>query len=157
MYTLEELIAKQKQRVEDPAVGRAIVMLGGEEVTFEFLKLPAKEWLDLSAVHPPRAGSDSDASLGFNPHSLAAAYPVKAVRRVEMEAVEADGAEPREVLEPVEADVYKAMFAVLDAIHIDTVGTVLWALNVWQDRMEVAAARKASLGEPSKKSPSPES
>ena len=157
MFALEELIAKQKQKMEDPPAGRAIVMLGGEEVTFEFLKLPAKEWLDLSAVHPPRAGSDSDASLGFNPHSLAAAYPVKAVRRVEVETGEADAAEPRERLEDIEADVYKAMFAVLDAIHIDTVGTVVWALNVWQDRMEVAAARKASRGGRSKKQSSPES
>lgn len=149
--SLKELIAKQREQVADAPGGRAVVVLAGEEVIFELAKLPAKEWLDLAAVHPPRVGSSSDTTLGFNPHSLAAAYPVGSVRRV-------DGVGDDESLVPVDEDDYRAMFdGVLTAVDIDTIGTVIWAVNVWNDRMAVAAARKASQGGPSKKQSSPES
>ena len=141
MSSLKDLVAKQKQeRLGEIPTGRAIVLLGGEEVTLEFTKLQPKQWLDLAAQHPPRLGAAIDVNIGFNPHSLAERYPIESVRLV-------DGEDLAEVSE----DDYLAMFDVLDAIHIDTIGTVIWYLNVQADREAVAAARKASRAARSKK------
>lgn len=162
MSSLKELVAKQKrEQVSVTPVGRAEVVLAGELVTFEFEKLHAKAWLDLVALHPPRSGSSTDVNIGFNVHSLAPEYPVESVRIVETEPAPDDtpeGVEPEviEHLHEVTEEDYRDMFSVLDAIHIDTIATVLWSLNVLQDRLAVAAARKASKGEPSKKPSSPE-
>lgn len=139
MSDLEDLIAKQKEEVSVVPTGTADVLLGGELVTLELIKLPPSEWLDLKAAHPPRP-STADLQAGFNGASLLRGYPSDYRRRVVGE----------ERL-PISDELWAELMVVLPAVHQDTLSAVAWYLNVHADREAVAAARKALTAASSKK------
>ena len=63
MSSLDELIAKAKAEVETPSEAPLSLWLGGEVVVFVFVAFDPRDWLDITAVHPPRKGSTLDLSL----------------------------------------------------------------------------------------------
>lgn len=140
MSNLDKLIAQQKARVENPEMQRCEVLLGGELVLLEVVKLPPRKWLDMAATAPPRPGSEMDAQLGFNAHVLANDYPT-GYRKYVVD----------EVAEDISDEQWAEMMRVMDPIHIDTVASAIWTVNVYVDQVEVAAARKALAAARSKK------
>jgi hypothetical protein len=140
MSSLDELIAAAAAKPKNTE--RADVLLGDEMVTFEFTQLPGLEWADLVAEHPKRKTSQIDAQVGFNGHSLAASLPLKYVRRVN-----------GDVLEAVTVSQWASIFALLDGSAVEVIAGLLWVQNIAMPRGRVLEKKAAlSATQPTKRS-----
>lgn len=127
---LNALIEKQRASLETPVTDAVDVILGGELVTVEVTKLRPELWDDLVSLHPPRRGSTDD-GVGYNQKTLPAHYPA--------DRLSVGG-------EPVTGEQWTAIFASIDPAHRNSVGTVIWGINIYQSVTKLQALGKARAG-----------
>lgn len=128
----QDLIAKARAQVEKPETVDVPVVVGDELVTLTFTKLLGADWIELSRLNAPRAGSQLDQNLGYNVDAVAGAYPADKIT-VNGEA----GA----------AEEWAELFSLLDAPARTNVATGLWGLNHYgpaQRAVELGKASRAS-------------
>ena len=73
--SVQDLIDKARAAADEKVTTSATVVVADAKVSLTFTKMLGAEWSALVAVHPPRAGSVTDASLGFNFDAVAGKYP----------------------------------------------------------------------------------
>ena len=131
---LKALIEKERASFETPASDSLNVALGGELVKVTVSRLRPDMWQALTALHPPRKGVSSDANLGYNQSALPSTYPAESL------LVNA---------EPVDAETWAEMYAVLNSVHRNNLSAVIWGLNVLAAITELRELGKAAAGQPS--------
>ncbi len=132
---LKERIERQRARLADVKKSEVEVVLDGELSKVGIPKAQPAKWDELVAANPPRAGIESDSMVGYNPSGVSRAYP----------NVTVDG-------EMVDAETWADMFDVLDGVHRNNIGVVIWGVNVNDALRELRELGKARAGQ---KSPSP--
>lgn len=138
--SLKDDIAAARAALEAVEPVTQEVEVGGKLHTLSFLPAGGQVWADLVAMHPPREGSKIDSDFGFNADAVGRAYPV--------ELISDDG-------EPVAAEDWQDMFAVLSSPNIKNIGTAVWGINQFVPAVKLAQLKKASAGDSKKKSSSP--
>lgn len=129
MVDVKALIAAQRKSLETVKQYDVTVVCGGEDVKVSLERVTPDEWDDLVNANPPRAGVEGDAMIGYNPNGVARAYP----------RVQIDG-------EVVDADTWFEFFEVLDSLHRNNVGLVVWNANVYAIMQEMQELGKARAG-----------
>jgi hypothetical protein len=125
---LKALIAKQRQELETPKTETLNVVLAGELVEVRITKLMPDDWQQLVATHPPRVGIDSDGNLGFDQATLPRDYLATHIQVAG---------------EDIETETWTEMFGLLDSVHRNNIGTVVWGLNVYAAVKELRELGKA--------------
>lgn len=128
---LQEKIAKARAEFEATEPTILNVEVGGEITALGFRPVWGQEWVDLLAVNPPRPGSENDTAVGYNTDAVASDYPASAVT--------VDG-------DPVSADDWRDLVAVLSAPNRNNIASVLYVLNQLEPARKLAAAGKALKG-----------
>lgn len=134
---LKALIAEQKAEIESVKTESVDVVLGKERVTVEVARLLPDDWQQLVAEHPPRklAGKTlmvhSDSSIGYDQNGLPRDYPAEKIR--------VGG-------ETVDQETWREIYTVLNTVHRNNVGTVIWGLNVFDAVQELQELGKAVAG-----------
>lgn len=114
---IEALIAKAKAR---PRRTFPVTVLADDmPFTIEFTEIWGREWNDLAAVCPPRAGAPGDLEYRFNPHALVAVYPAASIR--------INGDEPTQ-------EVWAELVGYMDAAAREDIAAALWAVHVLEPR-----------------------
>lgn len=116
MVDYKALIAKQRAELEarpEETVWDVEVSCGGELVKVSLERVSPDEWDELVNTNPPRRGVEGDATIGYNPRGVSAAYP----------RISLDG-------ERVDAETWAEFFGVLDSVHKNNIGVVIWGSNV---------------------------
>lgn len=126
---VKALIAKQRAELETVKQYDVTVACGGEEVKVSLERVSPDEWDDLVNAYPPRAGVEGDATIGYNPKGVARAYP----------RIRLDGDE-------VDAETWGEFFDVLESLHKNNVGLVIWNANVFVVLQELRELGKARAG-----------
>lgn len=132
MVDLKDLIARQRAEVEAPKTLPVNVALAGELVTVEVARLLPDDWQALVANHPPRATSKSDAKIGYDQNALPRGYPADRIKVAG---------------EPVDQETWVELYAVLNSVNKNNVGSVIWGLNVYEALQELAELGKAAAGQ----------
>lgn len=136
---VQELIAKQRAELAEDKAESVDVVLGGELVAVTVKKLLPDDWQMLVAVHPPRKGATGDANVGYDQASLPRDYPAT--------HIEVAG-------QPVDDATWADLWAVLDSVHRNNVGSVIWGVNYYAAIKELRELGKAAAGQASS-SPAP--
>lgn len=131
---LKALIAQQRANIEATKTETVNVVLGEELVPVEVSRLLPDDWQSLVAAHPPRKTSKSDANIGYDQNGLPRDYPA--------EKIKVAG-------EPVSSDTWRELYAVLNSVNRNNVGTVIWGLNVYEAIQELQALGKAAADQQS--------
>lgn len=129
MVDLKAAIAKQREKLETVQQYDTPIACGDEEYVVSIERATPDEWDDLVNSNPPRPGVEGDATIGYNPKGVAAAYP----------RVRVDG-------EPVDADTWAEFFGVLESLHKNNIGLVIWNANVYSVLQELRELGKARAG-----------
>lgn len=135
MSSIKDLIAKQRASLEVQKQGDVEVALGGELVTVTIKRALPEEWDGLVASNPPRVGIETDKMIGYNANGVSRVYP----------HVSLNG-------EAVDSDTWTEVFDVLDSVHRNNIGVLIWGLNVNEALKEL---RELGKGRAGKESPSP--
>lgn len=134
--SIQDLIARARAEAETPPTESANVVVAGELVALGFAKLLGAEWSALTAVHPPRKGSQMDSNLGYDLDAVAGLYPAESVT---IGGEQASGSE------------WTDLYGLLDAPWRDTVALKLWGLNQHGPASRILELGKASSGAGSRK------
>ena len=134
--TIQDLIARARAEAETPPTESTNVVVAGELVALGFTKLLGAEWSALTAVHPPRKGSQMDSNLGYDLDTVAGLYPAESVT---IGGEQASGSE------------WIDLYGLLDAPWRDTVALKLWGLNQHGPATRILELGKASSGVGSRK------
>lgn len=126
MVDVKALIKKQREKIETPVTGVLDVVLGGEKVKLEFLKLSPDAWDELVSRNPPRPGVEGDALVGYSAPDVSRSYP----------GVRLDG-------EELDAETWADAFAVLDSLHRNNISLSIWGLNIYASIKELQGLGKA--------------
>lgn len=129
MVDVKALIAAQRKKLETVKQYDVTVVCGGEEVKVSLERVSPDEWDDLVNANPPRAGVEGDATIGYNPKAVARAYP----------RVQVDGDE-------VDAETWGEFFDVLDSLHKNNIGLVIWNANAYSVIQELRELGKGRAG-----------
>jgi hypothetical protein len=129
MVDLKAAIAKQREKLETVTQYDVTVACGGEEYKVSVERATPDEWDDLVNSNPPRPGVEGDALIGYNPKGVARSYP----------RVQVDG-------EPVDAETWGEFFDVLESLHKNNIGLVIWNANVYVVLQELRELGKARAG-----------
>lgn len=129
MVDVKALIAAQREKLETVKQFDVTVVCGGAKVNVSLERLQPDEWDALVNANPPRPGVEGDATIGYNPNGIAAVYP----------RVKLDG-------EDVDADTWTEFFGVLESLHKNNVGLVIWNANVYEILQELREVGKAPAG-----------
>lgn len=129
MVDLKAAIAKQREKLATVQQYDVTVACGGEEVKVSVERVSPDEWDDLVNANPPRPGVEGDATLGYNPKAVVRAYP----------RVRVDG-------ELVDADDWAEFYDVLESLHKNNIGLVVWNANVYTVLRELRELGKARAG-----------
>lgn len=135
MSRIQELIAKQRAKLDEAVEHTLPVDVDGEEVVLGFRKVLPNVWDDLVGRSPARKNRDDDAQMGYNPKALSRAYP----------KVTVDG-------EQVSAAEWSEFFDVLDPVYRNHVELTIWGININDTLLAMRELGKARAGQ---KSPSP--
>lgn len=128
---VQELIARQRESLAEVKSKNSDVILGGEVVNVEISKVSPDEWQELAFAHPPRKTNSSDMNIGYDQFALPRDYPATHIK--------VGG-------EPVSQEDWADLYSVLEAVHRNTVGTLVWALNVYDVMSELQRLGKAAAG-----------
>ena len=131
MVDLHALIAKQRDVLAKTKKASVDVVLAGVLVAVEVTKLHPDQWQALVVDHPPRATAAGDAVVGYDEHGLPRDYPA--------EKISVGG-------EPVDQETWQEIYAVLEGVHRNNVGNLIWGLNVYQVLQELKTLGKAAAG-----------
>lgn len=126
---VKALIAKQREKMAITKAWAVDVVCGGEKVTVGIDRCDPDTWDDLVAAHPPRPGVEGDATIGYNVKAVSAAYPGVTLNGEAQTA--ADWAE---------------FFSVLESVHRNNIGTVIWGANVNDPLQELRELGKSPAG-----------
>lgn len=129
MVDVKALIAKQRAELETVKQWDVEVSCGGELVKVSLERVSPDEWDDLVNTNPPRPGVEGDATIGYNPRGVSAVYP-----RVRLDD------------ELVDAETWADFFEVLDSVHKNNIGVVVWGANVNATLQELRELGKARAG-----------
>lgn len=132
---LQARIDSARQRVSEPDTAELDVALGSELQSLRFTKMQARDWLNLTAEHPARPRSSTDAAVGFNIDAVAAGYPPRLI-----EAFEGDESET------LDKEKWAALLAGLEAPDLRLIGTTVWGLNYFTASAQAEALRKKASG-----------
>lgn len=131
---VQELIEKQRAELSQEKAERVEIALGGELVEVKVKKLMPDVWQELVAVHPPRKGATGDANVGYDQGSLPRDYPTTHLLVAG---------------EPVDGETWASLWAVLDSVHRNSVGAVIWGVNYYAAVKELRELGKAAAGQAS--------
>lgn len=129
MVDVKAAIAAQRAKLATVKQYDVTVVCGDEQVKVSLEKVSPEEWEALVNANPPRPGVEGDATIGYNPKGVAKDYP----------RVQLDG-------ELQDAETWAEFFEVLDALHKNNVGLVIWNANVYQLMQEMQELGKAQAG-----------
>lgn len=129
MVDVKAAIAAQRAKLATVKQFDVTVVCGDDQVKVSLEKVSPEEWEDLVNANPPRPGVEGDATIGYNPKGVARSYP-----RVRLDD------------EPVDAEVWGEFFDVLDALHKNNVGLIIWNANVYELLQELRELGKAQAG-----------
>lgn len=129
MADYKALIAKQRAELEVVKQWDVDVVCGGAAVTVSIERAMPDEWDALVGENPPRHGVEGDATIGYNPRGVSAAYP----------RVSLDG-------ERVDAETWAEFYGVLDSVHKNNIDVVVWGSNVNAALQELRELGKARAG-----------
>jgi hypothetical protein len=156
-----ELIAKAKADIEKRSDADVPIVIGGEVVDLVVASFDARDWANLTAVHPPRDGSVTDTRLGYNTDAVAEdALPLCGFRRVGDELVKLTDDECGDLFGyrvDAKTKAKERVRGVLSADDRNTIATVMWGLNVFEPLQRVMEAKKVLAAKPQKKQRSPAS
>jgi hypothetical protein len=131
---IKALIEKQRETLGEVKTKRTDVVLGGQLVEVAVSKLSPDEWQQLAADHPPRKTNKSDLNIGYDQFSLPRDYPVSKVTVAG---------------EPIDQETWAEFYTALEAAHRNTVGSLIWAVNIYDVMQELQRLGKAAAGRPS--------
>lgn len=134
--SVQKLIERARAEAASPPTDTANVVVAGELVAVSFTKLLGAEWSALTAVHPPRKGSQMDSNLGYDLDAVAGLYPASSVT---VAGELATGSE------------WSDLYGLLDAPWRDTIALKLWGLNQHGPASRILELGKASSGAGSRK------
>lgn len=129
---LKDRIAAQKASLAEVKSQEVQVVLNEELATVTVKKLSPDEWDVLVSSNPPRPGVESDSMVGYNATAVSRNYP----------DIQVDG-------EIVDSDTWAEMFSVLDPIHRNNIGVVVWGVNINESLRKLRELGKASAGQKS--------
>ncbi|SDG21503.1 hypothetical protein [Microbacterium sp. 77mftsu3.1] len=136
---IQELIKKQRAELAQEKIATVDIVLGGELVTVTAVKLLPDAWQQLVASCPPRTAVPGDSNIGYDQAMLPRLYPAEHLR--------VQG-------EPVTSEEWADLWSVLESVHRNNVGTVIWGLNHYAAVKELRELGKAAAGSASS-SPAP--
>jgi hypothetical protein len=149
---IQELIAEARakvgQKTEFP------VELAGVLIDITLIKVDGATWSGLTAINPPREGSEFDRNIGYDLDGMSRAYPIDFIQ-VDGEPI-ADDVDP-EGLTAAQIDFARRktwldILAVLDAPGLKSIAAELWMMN--QRKPEILAEELGKARASSKKRPS---
>lgn len=129
MVDVRALIAKQREQLAVKKTWTVDVVCAGQRVTVGIDRLHPDVWDGLVEAHPPRPGVEGDATIGYDIKGVSAAYP----------GVTVDG-------EIQSAEDWADFFSVLDSVHKNNIGTVIWGANVNEPLQELRDLGKSRAG-----------
>lgn len=135
MSRIQELIAKQRAKLEEVVEHTLEVEVDGDPVTIGIQKVLPPVWDDLIGASPARKGRVDDDQMGYNPKALSRAYPLV--------TVDGDDVSPEE---------WAAFFDGLDPVHRNNIEITIWGVNINDTLRVMRELGKARAG---RKSPSP--
>lgn len=138
---LDALIAKAKADRQAVKPFQHEVLLGGELVTVQGVKMDGQEWRAFAAEHPPRPGIAQDLNAGYDVDGAIPDYPFSRV--VDNEAVAFPDGKWAEIC------------SVLDGPDLTALGAMIWSANVYEPAKARREAGKASTGVRPRKRRSP--
>ena len=130
MVDVKALIAKQREQLAVRKTWTVDVVCGGEKVKIGLDKIEPDAWDALVASNPPRPGVEGDAMIGYNINAVSAAYPSPTI----------DG-------QAQSAEDWAEFFSVLESVHKNNIGTVIWGMNVNEPMQELRELGKSPAGE----------
>lgn len=133
MSSLDDIISAASAATKNTVAVE--VALGDALVKLEFTQMDGLGWVDLTNDHPRRKKSATDATLGFNAHSLSRDYPASAITYL-------DGANSVEVSDAQ----WHGIFDALSAPDVEMVAVSLWGVNVVDPQNRVNELKKALAG-----------
>jgi len=128
---LKALIAKQREALAEVKTKTLEVVLGGEAVEVVVAKVSPDEWQELASSHPPRRTNTGDHSIGYDQYALPRDYPAGRIT--------VGG-------EPVDQEEWAEIYSVLEAVHRNSIGSLIWGLNVYDVMQELQRLGKAEAG-----------
>jgi len=128
---LKALVAKQRDALADLKTKTVEVVLGGEAVEVVLAKVSPDEWQELAADHPPRKTNTGDHSIGYDQYALPRDYPA--------DRITVGG-------EAVDQEQWAEIYSVLEAVHRNSIGSLIWGLNVLDVMEELQRLGKAAAG-----------
>lgn len=134
--SIQDLIEKARAEAATPVTDSANVVVGGVMVALTFTKLLGAEWSAITAVNPPRKGSQLDSNLGYNLDAAAGAYPV--------DSITVDGEHPT-------GAEWTELYGLLDSPWRETIALKLWGLNQQGPASKILTLGKVSSGAGSRK------
>lgn len=132
MSSLQEKIARQREKVAEVKEANTEVVLGGEKTIVTIGRCVPDEWDALMAINPPRRGVESDAIVGYNPKGVSKSYP----------HVSVDG-------DKVTAEEWADTYSVLDSVWRNNIETLIWGVNIQETIKELNELGKARAGQSS--------
>lgn len=133
---LKARIAKAKKEIAEAEPVVVPVEIGGELTDIGFRPVSGREWVDLTATNPPRAGSVLDGNVGFNSDAVALAYP--------LEKITVDDA-------PVDAETWADLNDALTGPGVKLIAAALWGINQNDPMKRAAELGKARTSAATKK------
>lgn len=130
--SLKDRIARQREALAEVKTQDVEVVLDGELATVTLKKALPDEWDLLVSSNPPRPGVEADAMVGYNSTAVSKGYPNVVV----------DG-------ESVDAETWADLFSVLDSVHRNNLGVVIWGVNINESLRQMRELGKARAGQSS--------
>lgn len=128
---LKALIEKQRAQLNDLPFKFGKIAIGGEQVEIAIRKLIPNDWQLLVAEHFPRPTSEGDVKAGYDQHSLPRDYPVDSILVGD---------------EEVDKETWQELYDVLDSPFKNTIGALMFQVNVLDPLTGILPAGKAGAG-----------
>lgn len=130
MVDVRALIAKQRAELDAAVPVLVEVELAGEVLTVGVRKLSGDDWQELVSKYPPRTGTTDD-RVGFNQKDLPGGYPIEYLTVAS---------------EPIDADTWRDMYAVLTAPGRNALVATMWGENVMEPMKRLAEGKAMAGG-----------
>jgi hypothetical protein len=132
---IQKLIAQARAQAAETRQETVDTVLGEEPISITLTKVDGLTWVNLTAIRPPRPGSQSDLIIGYDVDNIAGVYPADHVR--------ING-------EPIEQDAWAEVVELLESPARKLIAAALWGMHEHEPKRRyeqlLADRRKAAVG-----------